>query len=1105
MKEHNQEKKNQQGYNGHETIHKRKANVYENTAYGIDGDNVRKKSSKTNMDQPLKQNMALHSEPSKSKIPVRLPLTDITQATTQKANLRSSAHKTNNVALPIGLSDIVVRPRGRPHNITDLKPTTQTPTITSSPSKNNSAHKTNDGSEPIGLSDIVVRPRGRPRRITNTNPTTQTPTITSSPPKIHSVHKPNDVALPIGLSGMSLRPRRRPRKIENPTYSTHTPTIATTPSLLATPQDSNVVASSSGVSNITPRSVGRPRKFQKTTRTHNTNTYAITKDFTLTSTPRPRGRPPKSDIRKSTTTETLANTSKPAYVSVLHQTNIVEASTTLEGSTSGTHQQKGKNVRMKSLRRINFNDTDDEDEDEAEVESQINQFEGIFNEYRDHGDPIFGCESCGELLWHAESIVGNIHANSESYSLCCGRGKVMLPKNLKNPPKLLMDLINKKHQKSTTFIDNIRRYNSMFAFTSMGGKQDNSVNTGRGPYCYRIQGMNFHRMGALLLGEGKPPIFSQLYIYDTENEIENRIKFSKERDGRKYNLPTAFEVAALIVGDFYSMEHKSDIFLEEQGGDLQRISELHPSYLALQYPLLFPYAEDGYRTNIYHRGVTDLTPTNKKTRQFLADGYTMVESERISYICREQKDLRSETYYNLAKLAADPDSVLQSEVKKLFCHPHIQEARAVYTIEFQKKGLPHAHILLFLEPKDKLTTATHIDKYISAEIPDKDEDPELYQIVTDHMMHGPCGAIGSIKYLFKYINKGPDRVTFATENEEVDEISDYYDCRYLSAYKAAWRIYGFDIHYRFPPVETLPFHLPNEQSVIFDERDSLDYTLDKASVNETKFQAWMETNKTYTFTQKLLYVEFLKYYVWKHDEKVWQRRQKGERIGCIHHVPHSWGEMFYLRVLLNKFVYEKTWHVMATDVKSIERVKKNAPDEQKKNYCLLYIEHMLLSNNKSLKSIPNMSYPTAEYTMDGYNRLVHDELSYNKDKLKEEHKRLYVTLTGEQKGIYGTIMDYVDKNKGGMFFVYRYGGTGKTYLYKTISAACHSHGGIVLNVALSGIAALLLEGGRTAHSRFGIPINVVEDSMCNISADSELAELLRMTKLIIWDEAPMVN
>ncbi|GJT67083.1 hypothetical protein Tco_1018563, partial [Tanacetum coccineum] len=52
------------------------------------------------------------------------------------------------------------------------------------------------------------------------------------------------------------------------------------------------------------------------------------------------------------------------------------------------------------------------------------------------------------------------------------------------------------------------------------------------------------------------------------------------RDGRKYNLPTASEVAALIVGDFDSTKHKRDIILEEPGGDLQRISELHPSYLA---------------------------------------------------------------------------------------------------------------------------------------------------------------------------------------------------------------------------------------------------------------------------------------------------------------------------------------------------------------------------------------------------------------------------------------------------------------------------------------------------------------------------------------------
>ncbi|CAH9140571.1 unnamed protein product [Cuscuta epithymum] len=74
-----------------------------------------------------------------------------------------------------------------------------------------------------------------------------------------------------------------------------------------------------------------------------------------------------------------------------------------------------------------------------------------------------------------------------------------------------------------------------------------------------------------------------------------------------------------------------------------------------------------------------------------------------------------------------------------------------------------------------------------------------------------------------------------------------------------------------------------------------------------------------------------------------------------------------------------------------------------------------------------------------------------------------------------------------------------------ISAAIRSRGEIVLNVASSGIASLLLPGGRTAHSRFKIPIHPNEDSTCNIKQGSALAELLVKCKLIVWDEAPMVH
>ena len=180
-------------------------------------------------------------------------------------------------------------------------------------------------------------------------------------------------------------------------------------------------------------------------------------------------------------------------------------------------------------------------------------------------------------------------------------------------------------------------------------------------------------------------------------------------------------------------------------------------------------------------------------------------------------------------------------------------------------------------------------------------------------------------------------------------------------------------------------------------------------------------------------------------------------------------------------------------------------DVQLKNLTLYEIEKILLQNNSSLKNFDGMPYPDKEYVDSSSNRFITEELAFNRETLKNEFDQLFHSLTDEQRRVYENIMKAVKLNKGGVFFLYGYGGTGKTFLWKTLSTTFRCQGQIVLNVASSGIASLLLPGGRTAHSRFKIPLNLNEDSLCFIKPNSDLSNLVKKTSLIIWDEAPMIH
>lgn len=184
---------------------------------------------------------------------------------------------------------------------------------------------------------------------------------------------------------------------------------------------------------------------------------------------------------------------------------------------------------------------------------------------------------------------------------------------------------------------------------------------------------------------------------------------------------------------------------------------------------------------------------------------------------------------------------------------------------------------------------------------------KLLPIYKAHINVELCNQNKYIKYLFKYVNKGHDRVTAAFYQSQVsqeanqikDEIKLYYDCRYLSACEATWRLFSFDIHYRDPPVVRLNFHLPDMQNVVFNDDQHLQSVLDKPSAQNTMFLAWFEANKKYPEARQMKYVDFPQKFVYKSDRYTWEPRKQGFSIGRIMNVPPRNGEDYYLRLLLN--------------------------------------------------------------------------------------------------------------------------------------------------------------------------------------------------------------
>ncbi|XP_057252064.1 uncharacterized protein LOC125494157 [Beta vulgaris subsp. vulgaris] len=447
-------------------------------------------------------------------------------------------------------------------------------------------------------------------------------------------------------------------------------------------------------------------------------------------------------------------------------------------------------------------------------------------------------------------------------------------------------------------------------------------------------------------------------------------------------------------------------------------------------------------------------------QQFCVDGYTMMEAERLSFVKNNQKSFRADNVKNLRGAADRGDTEGSSTGSRIvipasftgghsYMRENYQDAMAicrwygypdlfitftfVYTVEFQKRGLPHAHILLFLHRNDKFPDAEAINKIICAELPDKDKNPELYDVVSEFMMHGPCGAL----------------------NHNAPCTTDKKCTKHFPK--------------KFTEQTTI-----DEDGILCTGEEILESMLKKMAL---------------CLTMDMLSLIIVNYF---QKEREWTPRKQGFSIGRIYHVNPGAGEKFYLRTLLNfvkgatcyedirvvdgvlhptfkeacyvrglldddkdltkpNLIWEKTWHLLSDDIlhrqrRLLQDKDLRLSDEQLQNFALADIEAKLQSNGSTLRKFSEMSYPNDLIIEDGQNKMIMDELSYDRGKLEEEFHRI----------------------KRNSFFI--------------------------------------ASRGRTAHSRFGLPLNVAENSTCvGIKPGSDLTGLLMKTKLIIWDEAPMMH
>lgn len=248
------------------------------------------------------------------------------------------------------------------------------------------------------------------------------------------------------------------------------------------------------------------------------------------------------------------------------------------------------------------------------------------------------------------------------------------------------------------------------------------------------------------------------------------------------------------------------------------------------------------------------------------------------------------------------------------------------------------------------------------------------------------------------------------------------------------------------------------------------------------------------------------------DDEQWMKTL--EESAALH-LPNQMRELFAV-ILCQCYPSNPTelWDKFKDDLSQdiLNRMRRQNPDLELQfndliwNEALILLEDLSLSISGKELAFYSMPSPTRD-PIDVSNAEILRERTYPRAELIDFVEQNTPLLNEQQKRVQSLLLDAIERELGGIYLIDAPGGTGKTFLLNLLLAEVRSQGNIMLATASSGIAATNYDGGRTAHSAFGIPLKTpsMPNPTSSITRGSAKGIMLKACKAIIWDECTMMH